>query len=249
MTEKKKDILQPVDDAARRLAKTLVRTSRHATLATLDPLDGSPSASRVSLATAMDGCPVFLISGLSGHFANLDADARCSLLVGDVGKGDPLAHPRMTIIGTAERLTDGVVRDRIRARYLMRHPKSGLYVDFPDFAFWRMKPVRLSLNGGFGKAYALSPEDVASAMRGLDELEAAEAGAVAHMNSDHADAVQHFAESFGKDGRRWRLACLDPEGLDFTSGDEIARLWLERPLVSAADLRPTLVGLARRVEK
>jgi putative heme iron utilization protein len=246
VTSKKKDVLQPVDAEARRLAKTLLRTSRHAALATIDPLDGAPAASRVALATTMSGDPVFLISGLSGHFGNLEADERCSLLVGDIGKGDPLAHPRMTIIGRAEKLSPGAARDLAKARYLMRHPKSALYVDFPDFAFWRLTPVRVSLNGGFGKAFAPTPPDIATSMIGVAELEAAEAGAVAHMNSDHADAVAHYANSIGREPGHWKLACIDPEGLDLTCGDEVARLWFDHPLASASDLRPTLVALAKR---
>ncbi|MBN9248026.1 MAG: HugZ family protein, partial [Hyphomicrobium sp.] len=159
MTNKKPDTLQPVDDAARRLGKTLMRTARYASLATIDPLDGSPSVSRVSLATAMDGSPVFLISRLSGHFANLEADARCSLLVGEPGKGDPLAYPRMTLIGTAENLADNPDRPHVKSRFLRRNPKAALYADFPDFAFWKFTPARASLNGGFGKAYAITADD------------------------------------------------------------------------------------------
>lgn len=247
MAEKKKDVLQPVDDQARRLAKTLVRSSRYATLATLEALDGYPAASRVSLATTMGGNPVFLISRLSGHFGNLTAEPRCSLLVGEVGKGDPFAHPRMTLIGRAERMPDGEARDLAKARFLKRHPKSVLYADFPDFAFWRFATVRASLNAGFGKAYALQPADLETRMtEALAALEAAEAGAVAHMNEGHADAVEHYASLLGEDAGRWRLACLDPEGLDLTCGDAVTRLWFDRPLSSAADLRPTLLALAKR---
>ena len=105
MTAEKKDVLQPVDDSARRLSKTLIRTARQAALGTIDPTDGSPFVSRVSLATAMDGSPVFLISRLSGHFANLESDPRCSLLVGEPGKGDPLAHPRITFLKAKDPVT------------------------------------------------------------------------------------------------------------------------------------------------
>ncbi|MGD9805767.1 MAG: HugZ family protein [Hyphomicrobiaceae bacterium] len=246
MTEKKKDVLQPVDDEARRLAKNLVRKGRYASLATLDPIDGSPAASRVSLATTMGGDPIFLISRLSGHFTNLESDPRCSLLVGEPGKGDPLAYPRITLIGRAEKLTEGVERDRVKARYLMRHPKSSLYVDFPDFAFWRFAITRASLNGGFGKAFAPQAADLACPMAGFEQLEVAEAGAVAHMNSDHADAVDRYAASVGRKESGWKLACLDPEGLDLVCGDEIARLWFDQSLQSPDELRPTLVALAKR---
>ncbi|MGE0768412.1 MAG: HugZ family protein [Hyphomicrobiaceae bacterium] len=247
MSEKKKDTLRTVDDNARRLAKTLTRQGRYASLATLDPIDGSPAASRVSLATAMNGDPVFLISQLSGHFTNLVADQRCSILVGEPGTGDPLAHPRITLIGRAVKLTDGPERDRIKSRYLMRHPRSALYVDFADFAFWRFSTTRVSLNGGFGKAFAPEAGDVVCDMTGLDALEVAEAGAVAHMNDDHADAVDRYAASTGATGTGWKLACIDPEGIDMVLGEATARLWFDEPLKTPDDLHRTLVTLARRL--
>jgi len=245
MTDKKRDVLQPVDDEAKRLGKTLVRNARYGSLATIDPLDGSPSVSRVSLATAMDGAPIFLMSQLSSHCKNLLADTRCSILVGEPGKGDPLAHPRMTLIGKAVQVAEGSERTFMRSRYLRRHPKAALYVDFPDFSFWRFETSRASLNGGFGKAYAVTARDLATSLEGIEQLAQIEEGAVAHMNSDHVAAIEKYAAMIGERETGWRLATLDPEGLDLTVGDRIARLWFDRPLASAADLRPTLVSLAK----
>jgi putative heme iron utilization protein len=245
MKKKKQDVLQPVDEAARRLGKTLVRTARYAALATIDPSDGAPSVSRVSLATAMDGAPVFLISQLSSHFTNLETDPRCSLLVGEPGKGDPLAYARMTLIGTAERLPASPERVYIKSRYLRRHPKAALYVDFPDFAFWRFTTSRASLNGGFGKAYALAKSDLATPLEGLASLADLEDGAIAHMNADHAEAVERYAVKAGASHSGWHLSAIDPEGLDLTCGDHVARLWFDVPLTSPQDLRPVLVALAK----
>jgi putative heme iron utilization protein len=245
MEEKKRDVLQPVDDTAKRLGKTLVRTARYGSLGTLDPVDGAPSVSRVSLATAMDGAPIFLISRLSGHCTNLLADGRCSLLVGEPGKGDPLAHPRMTLIGAATQIAAGADQTHVRSRYLRRHPKASLYVDFPDFSFWRFEPARASLNGGFGKAYALAADDVATSLRGVETLSEIEDGAVAHMNADHVAAIQRYAAKIGEEPDGWRLSTLDPEGLDLISGDRVVRLWFESALTAASDLRPALVALAK----
>ncbi len=245
MAEKKPDVLQTVDDKVRRLAKGLVRSARYGALATLDPLDGSPSVSRVSLATAMDGAPVFLISALSSHCTNLKADGRCSLLVGEPGKGDPLAHPRMTLIGRAIQIGTEPDRAYLRNRYLARHPKAALYVDFPDFSFWRFETLRASLNGGFGKAYALAADDLTTSLAGVETLAEIEEGAVSHMNADHLPAIERYAEKIGEDGTNWRLATLDPEGLDLISGDRVARLWFDTPLASSAELRPVLVSLAK----
>lgn len=245
VTAKKQDTLQAVDDTARRLGKTLVRVARYAALATIDPLDWAPSASLVSLATAMDGAPIFLISRLSSHFANLEADPRCSLLVGEPGIGDPLAYPRMTMIGSAECVLADEERAHVKARFLRRNPKAALYADFQDFAFWRFATTRASLNGGFGKAYALTSSDLATPLAGLASLADIEDGAISHMNADHANAVDRYAIKAGESNSGWRLSAIDPEGLDLTCGDRVARLWFDVPLTSAQDLRPVLVALAK----
>ncbi len=239
----KKDVLQPVDAEVRRAAKTFLRTARHGALATLDPATGTPMASRVSLASDSAGHPVFLISQLSGHFGALETDARASLLLGEPGKGDPLAHPRITVFGSASKVM-GEARDALRSRFLARHPKAALYVDFADFAFWRLQLQGASFNGGFGKAYALTQDDLLAPTD--PALDAMAAGAVEHMNDDHADAIQLYARQVANPAQGpWQLACIDLEGLDLTSSDMVARVWFDRPLASADELRPRLVAMAK----
>ncbi|MEM7742420.1 MAG: DUF2470 domain-containing protein [Pseudomonadota bacterium] len=238
-----KDVLREVDAEARALAEDLLRRARLGSLAALEPGTGVPLASRVSLATAQTGDPIFLISQLSAHFGALEADPRCSLLLGEAGKGDPLAHPRMTVVGRAVK-TAGDERTALRARFLARHPKAALYADFGDFAFWRLEIERVSLNGGFGKAYELARKDLCTAP--LPDLEALEPEAVAHMNEDHLDAIQLYAQAGGASGEEWVLATLDPAGMDFTRGDETARYRFDPPLKSAEELRPRLVATAKR---
>ncbi len=244
------DPLQPVDAEARRQARGLLRLARHGALATLDPASGDPLASRTGLATDIDGAPVFLTSTLSAHTQALLADARCSLLIGEPGKGDPLAHPRITVTGRARRVPEGEDRRRLRRRYLARHPKAELYADFPDFSFWRLEITRASLNGGFGRAYAMTAEDVLSDVSGLAGLAELEEGAVAHMNEDHAEAVALYARAFCAAGPgAWVLTGLDPEGLDLQLGDQVRRLWFEAPLSGTEDLRPLLVRLAKQARE
>ncbi|MEL6998235.1 MAG: DUF2470 domain-containing protein, partial [Pseudomonadota bacterium] len=153
-------------------------------------------------------------------------------------------HPRITVFGRAEKVVDDR-RALVRSRFLRRHPKSALYADFGDFAFWRLNVQGASFNGGFGKAYALSAEDLAAPAD--PDLEAMEMGAVEHMNEDHLDAIGLYAtDLLGKPEGAWTIACLDLEGLDLTLGDEVARLWFDPPLSSAEELRPRLVELAKR---
>jgi heme iron utilization protein len=247
MSVSAQDLTLPVDDEARALARRLIRTARSGALATNGGVSGTPFASLVAVATDMDGSPIMLTSQLSTHTQLLDADNRCSLLVAASGKGDPLAHPRLTILANARRLGPAAPgADRIRRRYLAHHPRAALYVDFPDFAFWRLEITAASLNGGFGRAYRMTVDDVLVSMDGLEELAAMEAEAVAHMNSEHAEAVGLYATRLcgGKLGN-WIMTSLDPEGALLASGDTILRLTFPRLLSRAEELRPMLIMLAK----
>ncbi|MXU65274.1 HugZ family pyridoxamine 5'-phosphate oxidase [Oceanomicrobium pacificus] len=150
-------LFQPVDDSVRDRARALIDGAPWAALGTLDP-DGAPELSRVLMARDTDGVPVLLLSQLAPHFAALAADPRCALMVGIEGRGDPLAHARLMLSGRATRCT--TPDPARRAAFLERHPKSALYIDFPDFAFWRVDITRATLNGGFGRAHILSPPDL-----------------------------------------------------------------------------------------
>src|SRR5690348_106410 len=124
---------QPADFSPRELAKSLLRVTRAGTLATLDRNTGHPFASLVNVATDADGSPLILVSSLATHTANLEVDGRASLLLAELGKGDALAHPRLTVLGTFRPVAgDGVDERRIRRRFLTRHPKSELYAGFAD---------------------------------------------------------------------------------------------------------------------
>lgn len=242
----KPSVLRETDDEARKLARILLRSARSAALAVIEPeSNGFPFVSRVLLGIDTDGTPVILVSALSTHTQALSADSRCSLLTGDIGKGDPLAHARLTVQCEAEKVErDSEAHARIRGRFLRRHPKSELYIDFPDFVFFRLRPAKASLNGGFGRAYALDGEDLLIHSPAIDDLAAMEERAIEHMNSDHPDAASRYAQTYCKaEGSDWRICGLDAAGVDLTSGDQLKRLEYEIPLKSKGELRATLVKL------
>src|SRR6204780_2319776 len=82
------------------VAKDLLRATRAGALATIDRNTGHPFSSLVNIATDADGSPLILVSRLSTHTANLEIDGRASLLLASTGKGDALAHPRLTLLGS-----------------------------------------------------------------------------------------------------------------------------------------------------
>jgi putative heme iron utilization protein len=221
-------------------AKRLLRTMRAGALASLAE-SGHPFASLVNAATDFDGSPLLLMSRLAAHTINLERDSRCSLLLSQSGKGDPLAHPRLTIIGRAERTQD----EHVRGRFLRRHPKSEHYAGFPDFSFWRIGVEWAHLNGGFARAADFSNDAVLTPLDGADALLAAEAGAIEHMNADHREALALYATRLlGEPEAPWRATGIDPEGMDLSAGDRTARLTFDKIVATPGDLRSTLVALA-----
>jgi heme iron utilization protein len=236
------------DFDAKTVAKGLLRTTRAGSLATLDRNSGYPFASLVNIATDIDGSPLILVSRLSTHTANLENDARASVLLASTGKGDPLAHPRLTVLGTFTQISRDDAQDaRIRRRFLARHPKSELYAGFADFSFWRLGIVSAHLNGGFARAADLAAADVRTDIGGAENLVEAEAGALAHMNEDHAEAVRLYATRLlGAEDGRWRLTGLDPDGLDLAMGDQTLRLPFPMRVADPQTLRHVLVDLTAK---
>ncbi|CAM5454515.1 putative heme iron utilization protein [Aquamicrobium terrae] len=243
----KKDVIRQTDAEAIRLGKTLLRSARFGALAVLDPATGGPLASRVGVATDIDGTPLILVSALSAHTGAIVADPRCSLLLGEPGKGDALAHARITLVCRARRLERGTP-DHARAerRYLNRNPKAKLYAGLGDFAIFRLELERASLNGGFGKAYLLDRPDLLTTGEINDRLAAAEQPALDHMNAEHLDAVAVYARHYARaQGDGWVLTGLDADGMDLAAGDEVRRVFFPAPLAAADELRRILVLMAR----
>jgi len=239
---------QPAGFAPKDVARALLRSGRTATLATLDRNTGHPFASLVNVATDRDGAPFILVSRLATHTANIEIDGRASLLIAETGKGDALAHPRLTVLGTFVRVGREHTDDaRLRARFLLRHPKSELYAGFPDFGFWRMDVASAHLNGGFARAADLTAADVLSDFANASELADAEDGAIAHMNTDHAEACRLYATRLLKaaDGA-WRCVGIAPEGMELQSGG--SALWLPFPqrVTGPGALRALLKQLAEQ---
>jgi heme iron utilization protein len=236
------------DFDAKSVAKMLLRSVRAGALATIDRNTGHPFGSLVNVATDSDGSPLILVSRLSTHTANLEANSRASVLLAVAGKGDPLAHPRLTVLGRFIQVAhDDPDEPRLRRRFLARHPKAELYAGFADFALWRLVMESAHLVAGFGRAADLAAADVMTDISNATELIEAEASAIAHMNEDHAEAVQLYATKLlGEETGPWRVTGVDPEGIDLALGDALLRLPFRERVTTARQLREVLADLAKQ---
>ncbi|WFR94245.1 HugZ family protein [Rhizobium tumorigenes] len=248
-TEKPISVLRETDEDARRLGRILMRSAPYAAMAVIAPDTGFPAISRVLVGTDLDGVPVILVSTLSAHTKALQADPRASLLMGELGKGDPLAHARLSV----ECLAEQVARDTrdhhlLRDRFLARHPRARLYIDFTDFQFFRLVPQAASLNGGFGKAYRLSGDDLVIRTV-LTEPEAA----VWHAGvQDLLGTYPHLASNIvatlklEKD-EACHIYGADLAGFDLFWGDKLLRYEFSEPVQDLADLEFAIAKIANRV--
>lgn len=157
-----RDPVQPADAEAVSLARNILHQARHAALAWTDPETGTPGISRIAFGLDADGVPLTLVSSLAPHRAALLAQPEAAVMLGEPDeKGDPLTHPRLMLRVRATEITrDSADHAATRALWLTTHPKAKLYIDFTDFAFVRLAPVSILLNGGFARAYRLTPDQI-----------------------------------------------------------------------------------------
>ena len=227
-----------------RLARSLLRRSRQGALATLMAGSGDPYCSLVNVASYADGSPVLLISRLALHTQNILADPRVSLMLDERAEGDPLEGSRIMLAGRAEEAGSGDLAI-IRRRYLSAHPTAEVFVNFKDFAFFRIRPNGAHLVAGFGRIVDLKPEQFLTDISDAGALLEAEPGAIDHMNADHGDATNLYATRLlGAAPADWRCTGCDPDGLDLQAGAKILRLDFPERVTGPGELRKMLVKLA-----
>ena len=227
-----------------RSAKSLLRRSRQGALATLMVNRGDPYCSLVNVAANPDAAPLLLISRLAVHTKNILADARVSLMLDERVTGDPLEGARIMLAGCAEELS-GEAAALARRRYLAAHPSAQAFVDFKDFAFFRIAAAGLHLVAGFGRIIDLKPEQFLTDISDAADLLDAEASAVEHMNEDHREAMNLYATKLlGAEAAEWRCTGCDPEGMDLQAEGRTLRLEFPERVRTGAELRKILVRLA-----
>ncbi len=229
-------------------ARRLIRGAASATLATV--AEGQPFASLVTPAAAPDLSPLLWLSTLSEHTRQLKAEPRCALLfTGTPAEANPQTAPRVTLTGLAEPVPEGEV-PALKARWLARHPYAALYADFADFALWRIRPGGALLVGGFARATRLRLAELLPDPAAVAALAAAEPEILAHVNADHADAVEAIAGGLlGGGPGAWRLVAVDTDGCDLALGDSVLRHPWPEPVPDANGVRKALIAAARNARE
>jgi putative heme iron utilization protein len=216
----------------------MLRRGGRAALAT--SLRGAPYASLVLYAVDHDASPLLLLSDLAQHSRNIAFDPRVSLLIdGTAELPDPLAGPRLTVLGSAETVADRRLRERFTARY----PESKVYADFADFRLYRVAVERGQLVSGFGRIAWIDGSDLLFCQDSA-ALAAAEPAIIARVNEHLGETLAAGIARLGHNGEGWRATGCDPEGLDIRSAAAVARLEFAAPVSSADAVPAALAQLA-----
>jgi putative heme iron utilization protein len=234
-------------------ARTLLHLGRVGSLSTVSrKRPGFPFGSLMPFALDSEGRPLFLISTMAMHTQNLQQDPRASLLVTQPeASGDPLGAARVTVVGNATVLTAPEVTEA-RRLYLELHPNSKYWVDFDDFAFFRMDVVDVYYVGGFGVMGWIAAPDYVQACP--DPLADAAAGILKHMNADHQDALILLVRSFaGIEAQEAVMTAVDRLGfhvrMKTEDGMKGTRLAFLSEVSTPADTRKMLVEMVQQARR
>lgn len=222
-------------------ARALLRNTAIGCLATLQNEGGSPYASLITIATAADGAPLFLISALAWHTRNLQTDSRASILISEAAaSGDPLDAGRVSLIGIAEKI-EAPAASR---RFLARHPSASRYAGFSDFSFWRLQVETAHYVGGFGRIATVAGKELLLDSAEARLWEAASDERLLDLNGRHSDLIGRLALARRPDlPGAWRIAACDPLGCDLVLGAASLRLVFSAPLAASDAVIDVLAAL------
>ncbi|MEE2787689.1 MAG: DUF2470 domain-containing protein [Myxococcota bacterium] len=246
-----------------------VHAATLSTLSSKEGVEGFPACSVVPFALDENGHPFILIARIAAHTRNLFRDQRASLFIRQgLSEGDPQAQWRATLMGSMtklvvsdptsdvppsdyERLITPGEYEALKARYRERVPKADGYLTTHDFDFWRMDTINtVRYIAGFGRICWFDGSTLLSQAR-PDDLEAASAYAIEHMNDDHRDALEIICESLhGFEPTDIKMVSLDRRGFFMTRHGTPRLLYTSfGKEIDADGLRKAMVDVTRRARQ
>jgi heme iron utilization protein len=232
-------------------ARTVAASTNAATLATLSA-DGTPWASFVTYGL-LAGAPVLCVSDMAEHGRNLAADPRASLaVVAPTAGADPLDSSRVTLAGRVYR-PQGDELAAARQAHLDAVAAARYYIDYRDFALWVLRVDRVRWVGGYGRMDSTTGTEYAAARP--DPVSPGAAGAIAHLNADHAETLAEIARALTGYSDTTAAQCTgaDRYGLDLRvqtpRGVAYTRVGYPEPLDAVSEMRAAAVALTERARQ
>jgi hypothetical protein len=234
-------------------ARTLAYVGRVGTLSSLSAKHpGWPFGSVMPYALDDAGSPLFLISSMAMHTQNVTRDPRAALMIAQhTGLADALGSARVTLMGNTVKAAPQDL-EAVRARYLASYENAKYWVDFEDFAFYRLEILDIYYVGGFGVMGWLSAADYYAAE--ADPLADAAAGILAHINAGHGDAMILLGrEHSGLEATEAQMTAVDRLGfhlrLKTAEGMKGTRIAFSNEARTPQRVREVLVEMVKKARR
>ena len=233
-------------------ARTLVHLQQTGGLSTISrKQSGWPFGSVMPYGLDDQGQPSFLISTMAMHTQNLLGDPRASLLITPPeSQRDPLGAARVTLMGSVTKVPKNEVAS-VRERYLSRHANAAYWVDFDDFAFFRMALADIYFVGGFGSMGWVAPAEYMAAA--VDPLAEAATDLIREMNTTQQETLLLLARVCGNlDAQQASITTMDRLGfhLRVKTPDRMqgGRFAFTDPVHNVQEARAALADLASKAK-
>lgn len=222
-------------------ARQMLRAHRYGALCTLSKkFDGHPFGSITPYLVDHDGSLLILISTLAEHTKNIWYDPRVSLITHNQDDPRIQTQGRITVMGTAQIITD---KDKADSRYLRYFPEAQTYFDMHDFSIYRIMPQSLRYIGGFGKIHWIEANSYLVPPYPLVQQED---DVISHMNTDHRDTMRRYCQHFHKiEVLHVEMLGIDCDGFDVRADEKILRFDLPEMVLDAQQARHALIAMSR----
>jgi len=136
----------------------------------------------------------------------------------------------------------------LRERFIRRHPKSALYIDFADFMLMRFTPLSALLNGGFGRAFQIDGADLVIQSDSLADFAKLEFELINDFNQNEQNFVtdimlRHSLPKIGKT----EICGMDVAGMDIKAKDILYRVEFHKILANFLERKCDFSALKSRI--
>lgn len=224
-------------------AVKLLRTSSEAVLTTISQkYEGYPFGSFMTYITDKDRSIIIYASNLAEHTTNIKSNSKSCMTIFSIDpKVNKQDNPRVSLIGDFKLIeTD---KEKLKSKFKKLIPDSEIYLDLPDFNFYKMSIESVRWIGGFGKIGWLESEEW---KENTPEWIQAEDEIISHMNKDHSKSITSTLSAqhnvIDKDAK---IVYLNIDGCYVESQNKIYFLNFKRPCFTVEEIRKEFVVQAR----
>ena len=232
--------------------KDFVALNRSAVLSTVSTrVAGHPFGSVVLYDIDSAGRITIFVSTISEHYKNLLKNPNASVFIADhFGAEDPHNHSRVTILGSFTELAAADL-EQAAASYAERFPNAVDRSIAHTFRYFRLTPVKVRWILGFGSMGWLEGPAFESAE--LDKIAYAGMDILAHMNSDHPDALLDYLRGYGESDEQHssaKMVAINSNEFEIAvqaaSGEKRIKIPFPEALSEVSEVRGAMIAMLKK---